>query len=228
MGRRNNISEFRGFSNKDFDESDSSKWGKKLGLDITRKLVEINDSFQYRVPRGYNMVFWGTQSLFKESDMKYRNSKLFVWLDNKSNFMKTGLWVERGFENEDNRKIKNKAAEFMDKYDEWWDWYRFEENLRSSVFIEKLNNKINNGYESILYIDSDWNNGDLILEANQLIPIVTNWADNNKYADYWGDLLVYKKYKKDEVMDMYFEDILEVIMNIFKEIEDIYNIIKKN
>ena len=25
MGRRNNISEFRGFSNKDFDESDSSK-----------------------------------------------------------------------------------------------------------------------------------------------------------------------------------------------------------
>ena len=36
------------------------------------------------------------------------------------------------------------------------------------------------------------------------------------------------KYKKDEVMDMYFEDILEVIMNIFKEIEDIYNIIKKN
>ena len=30
-----------------------------------------------------------------------------------------------------------KNEEFMDKYDEWWDWYRFEENLRSSVFIEK-------------------------------------------------------------------------------------------
>lgn len=227
--RKKTISRFRGFSNKDFNGPHHTTWRKDLGIDIATELVaDISDSFQYRVPRNYNMVFWGTQSLFKEKNMYYRNSKLFVWLDNKSNLMKTGLWVERGFENEDNRKIENKAAEFMDKYDEWWDWYRFEQNLRSSDFIDNLNSKMNKGYESILYIDSDWDNGDLINDANQLIPIVKNWNNNEKYSGNWGDILVYKKFEKNEVIDMYFNEILEEIMNVFKDIQDIYNVIKKN
>lgn len=213
---------FSGFNENDFKGIRGTTWRKDLGEVIQTELTKLlGENIHRRIPYMWSTVYWGNQKDFKVEKNFNCYSKLYASIYREKRLMDFGLYIEKGFEDEASIKNNNFVKEYMPIRKVYWDWYRFEEQLKSIRFCAIIQELLDNGFSLDICIKGDLDNPISLRQINDIHKLLDLWKKSNLYQREWGDILIYKRYNKDSIIRMK-GYIVNEMMDSFKALESLY------
>lgn len=221
--------DFKGLKLGDFNSISGTNWRKTLAKAIINRFKYIGrEEMAIRIPYHKKTIYFGEQPFFEENLMKYAYGALFISLEkdlNNNDVMWIGYKVERGYEKEGYLKeIKTEDTRehlLMASNKKYWDWYRFEENVKNEEFVDCLKD-LGMEYRFAAFRDGNWRDNIYTSKSLDLFNFdMLNWQ--KELNDKWADILVYKELNKDEVLRMKPDMLLDEIIQVFEKVIYIYD-----